>query len=115
MKHDSIQYVSIFQYVPYVPISILVFGQIVMGLIISDDSTYRDESSDSISERRATSPISKKPFGRTLSTMSAPISSASSKGDIYNTLTIPVPNLHEKRKKKSHPDKSKYLNVPRDV
>lgn len=112
MKHDSIQYVSIFQ---YVPISIFVFGQIVMGLIISDDSTYRDESSDSISERRATSPISKKPFGRTLSTMSAPISSASSKGDIYNTLTIPVPNLHEKRKKKSHPDKSKYLNVPRDV
>ena len=58
----------------------------------------------------------KKPFGRTLSTMSVPATSSSSKGDgTFNTLTIPVPNLNEKRKKKCNSEKSKYLNVPRDV
>lgn len=91
----------------------------------SDDSTYQDESSESLeqvnnSKRRQLGP-------RTLSSQSVPtaaeISAAGASGlgssGKITTLTIPVPNLKDlKKTKKSSSNEGaqpKYLNVPREL
>ena len=83
-------------------------------LYLTDDTTYQDESSDSIEQGKTTPTLSRKRLGpRSLSSISVP-TTGTSEAKIA-TLTIPVPNLHEADNARSKSKLKKYLNVPREV